>query len=179
MSQGTPQQPGADERDGAVLERRAPQPAARPTTGGPRHAPHPAPPFPPPGMPRQAPPGYGGWAPPTGGWAPPTGGWAPPTGGWAPIVEDPYDVEDPRSPGNPAAALSAVLGVLALLVSLRPLAFGSMALSWDGIVGIAIALVAVLAGAVGLRTPVRRPVAVVGMVLAVVALLVVAVLPTF
>ncbi|MEJ2870543.1 hypothetical protein WCD74_22445, partial [Actinomycetospora sp. OC33-EN08] len=130
-------------------------------TGGPRHAPHP-------GMPRQGPTAYG---------------HAP---GWAPIEEpaydpsyDPsYDTDDPRPPGNGAAAFSAVLGVLALLVSLRPLAFGSMALSWDTFVGIGIALVALTAGAVGLRTPVRRPVAVVGMALAVVALLVVAVLPT-
>lgn len=122
---------------------------------------------PPPGMPRQAPPGYGCRA------------YPPPTGGWAPIGAEDDDTEDPRAPGNPAASFSAVLGVLALLVGLRPLAFGSMALTWDGFVGIAIALAALVAGAVGLRIPVRRPVAAVGMVLAVVALLVVAVLPTF
>lgn len=114
-------------------------------------------------MPRQAPPGYG------------HGGYPPPTGSWAPIDDD---TEDPRTPGNPAAASSVVLGVLALLVGLRPLAFGSMALSWDGFVGIALALGALVAGAVGLRTAIRRPVAALGLVLAVVALLVVAVLPT-
>ncbi|GLZ54660.1 hypothetical protein [Actinomycetospora sp. NBRC 106378] len=171
MSQETPHRsgPGPDERDGGAVRDRSPH-------GAPRHAPHPRQPVPPmppmppmappPGMPRQAPPGYGYRA------------YPPPTGGWAPIgVDD--DAEDPRTPGNPAASFSAVLGVLALLVGLRPLAFGSMALSWDGFVGIGIALVALVAGAVGLRTSVRRPVAAVGMVLAVVALLVVAVLPTF
>ncbi|GAA4828853.1 hypothetical protein GCM10023201_15290 [Actinomycetospora corticicola] len=122
------------------------------------------PPFvPPPGMPRQGPPGYGH-------------GHPPPTGGWAPIVDD---VEDPATPGNPAAAFSLVLGILALLVGLRPLAFGSMALSWDGFLGLAIALVGVVAGAFGLRAPVRRPLAAVGMLLGVAALLVVATLPTF
>ncbi|WP_018334435.1 hypothetical protein [Actinomycetospora chiangmaiensis] len=121
------------------------------------------PPTMPPGMPRQAPPGHG------------YGAYPPATGGWAPIVED---ADDPSTPGNPAAATSVALGVLALLVSLRPLAFGSMALGWDGFVGIALALGGLVAGAVGLRTALRRPVAGLGMALAVVALLVIAVLPT-
>ncbi|MDL5156604.1 hypothetical protein [Actinomycetospora termitidis] len=148
---------------GAAPDRRPPQSyGPRPMAGGPRYAPHPGRP----GMPLQGPPGQG---------------WAP---GWVPIEDGPeydadYDTDDPRPPGNGAAAFSAVLGVLALLVSLRPLAFGSMALAWDTFVGIGIALLALVAGAVGLRTPVRRPVAAVGMTLAVVALLVVAVLPTF
>jgi hypothetical protein len=204
MSQEAPQLPGPGEHDaGAVRDRRPPQagpqagppssvppqfgpspygptPSAsvpfgpprpgpppfgpQPVGSGPHPVPHPvARPVPPPGMPRQAPPGYGH-------------GYPPPTGGWAPIVDD---VEDPATPGNPAAAFSLVLGVLALLVGLRPLAFGSMALSWDGFLGLAIALVGVVAGAVGLRAPVRRPLAVVGMVLGVAALLVVATLPTF
>jgi hypothetical protein len=71
-----------------------------------------------------------------------------------------------------------ILGVLAVLVSLRPLAFGSMAMSWDTYVALGIAVVALTLGGVGLRAPVRRVVAVVGMALAVTALLVVAILPT-
>ena len=94
--------------------------------------------------------------------------------GWDPAD----DVDDPRPPGNPAAAFSVVLGVLAVLVSLRPLAFGSMAMAWDTYLALAVAVLALVVGGAGLRTPVRRAVAVVGMVLAVAALLVVAVLPT-
>jgi hypothetical protein len=178
MSQGTGHQagPGSDGRDGgAVHDGRPPQRYGPGPTTGPGHAPHPRGPQPmrpypvppPPGMPRQGPPGYG------------HPGHQLPTGGWAPIDEDAYDREDPRTPGNPAAATSVVLGALALLVGLRPLAFGSMALGWDGFVGIALALGGLVAGAVGLRTALRRPVAGLGLALAVVALLVVAVLPTF
>jgi hypothetical protein len=71
-----------------------------------------------------------------------------------------------------------VLGVLAVLVALRPLAFGSMAMAWDTYVALGVAVVALVVGGAGLRGAVRRPVAVVGMVLAVAALFVVAVLPT-
>lgn len=71
-----------------------------------------------------------------------------------------------------------VLGVLAVLVSLRPLAFGSMAMAWDTYLALAVAVLALVIGGAGLRTRVRRAVAVVGMVLAVAALLIVAVLPT-
>jgi hypothetical protein len=92
---------------------------------------------------------------------------------WDPADDD----EDPR-PGNTVAAVSVILGVLAVLVSLRPLAFGSMAMSWDTYVALGIAVVALTLGGVGLRAPVRRVVAVVGMALAVTALLVVAILPT-
>jgi hypothetical protein len=92
---------------------------------------------------------------------------------WDPTDDD----EDPR-PGNTIAAVSVILGVLAVLVSLRPLAFGSMAMSWDTWVALGIAVVALALGGAGLRAPVRRVVAVVGMALAVTALLVVAILPT-
>jgi hypothetical protein len=94
--------------------------------------------------------------------------------GWDPVDDD----EDPRPAGNPAAAFSVVLGVLAVLVSLRPLAFGSMAMSWDTGVALGLAVIALTLGGLGLRAAVRRPVAVVGMALPVVALLVVAILPT-
>lgn len=94
--------------------------------------------------------------------------------GWDPAD----DVDDPRPAGNPAAAFSVVLGVLAVLVSLRPLAFGSMAMAWDTYLALAVAVLALVIGGAGLRTRVRRAVAVVGMVLAVAALLIVAVLPT-
>lgn len=88
------------------------------------------------------------------------------------------DVDDPQPAGNPAGSASVVLGVLAVLVSLRPLAFGSMTMAWDTYVALGIAVIALVLGGAGLRSRVRRPVAVVGMVLAVAALLVVAVLPT-
>jgi hypothetical protein len=93
--------------------------------------------------------------------------------GWDPSEDD----EDPR-PGNTVAAVSVILGVLAVLVSLRPLAFGSMAMSWDTYVALGVAVVALTLGGLGLRAPVRRAVAVVGMALSVTALLVVAILPT-
>ncbi|HEY2193361.1 MAG TPA: hypothetical protein VGH76_13835 [Actinomycetospora sp.] len=94
--------------------------------------------------------------------------------GWDPAD----DVDDPRPAGNPAGAASVVLGVLAVLVSLRPLAFGSMAMAWDTYLALGVAVIALVLGGAGLRSRVHRPVAVVGMVLAVAALLVVAVLPT-
>lgn len=94
--------------------------------------------------------------------------------GWDPTVDD----DDPRPVGNATAAVSVILGVLAVLVSLRPLAFGSMAMSWDTGVALGVAVIALALGGLGLRAPVRRPVAVVGMALSVVALLVVAILPT-
>jgi hypothetical protein len=91
---------------------------------------------------------------------------------------DPTDDDENPQPGNTIAAVSVILGVLAVLVSLRPLAFGSMAMAWDTYVALGVAVVALILGGVGLRAPVRRAVAVVGMALAVTALLVVAVLPT-
>ncbi len=94
--------------------------------------------------------------------------------GWDPAA----DVDDPRPAGNAAATSSVILGLLALLVSLRPLAFGSMAMAWDTYLALGLAVVALVVGGVAMRTPVRRPVAVVGMVVSVVALLVVAILPT-
>jgi hypothetical protein len=94
--------------------------------------------------------------------------------GWDPA----NDVDDPRPAGNPAAATSVVLGVLAVLVSLRPLAFGSMAMSWDTYVALGVAVVSLVVGGVGLRHRVHRPVAVVGMLLGVAALLLVALIPT-
>ncbi|NMO94131.1 hypothetical protein [Actinomycetospora sp. TBRC 11914] len=140
-----------------------------------------------------------GGGPATGGATPPSGYHRVPThpqavpaprpapSGPQPVVPGPYgvygwdpanDVEDPRPAGNPAAATSVVLAVLAVLVALRPLAFGSMAMSWDTYVALGVAVIALVTGGVALRSPVRRPVAVVGMVLAVAALLLVAVLPT-
>lgn len=89
------------------------------------------------------------------------------------------DVDDPRPTGNVRAAFSVILGLVALLISLRPLAFGSMLMSWDTYVALGIAVVALVLGGATLRTPGCRPVAVVGMLLSVAALLVVAVLPTF
>jgi len=91
---------------------------------------------------------------------------------------DPSDDDEDARPGNTTAAVSVILGVLAVLVSLRPLAFGSMAMAWDTYVALGLAVVALTLGGVGLRGPVRRPVAVVGMALSVAALLVVAILPT-
>jgi hypothetical protein len=93
---------------------------------------------------------------------------------WDPAEDD----EDPGRESNVAAAFSVILGLVALLLSLRPLAFGSMAMSWDTYVALGIAVLALVPGAVGLRRPVARPVAVVGMMIAVAAMLVVAVLPT-
>ncbi|MCD2196735.1 hypothetical protein LQ327_25525 [Actinomycetospora endophytica] len=107
-----------------------------------------------------------------------------PTGPHGAVNAGPYswdpanDVDDPRRPGNAAAASSVILGLLALLISFRPLAFGSMVMAWDTYVALGVAVVALVVGGVALRTPVRRPVAVVGMTLSVLALLVVAVLPT-
>ncbi len=97
-----------------------------------------------------------------------------PVHGWDPAADE----EDPRPAGNATAAVSVILAVLAVLVSLRPLAFGSMAMAWDTYVAIGVAVLALTLGGVALRAPVRRPVAVVGMALSVVALLVVAILPT-
>ncbi len=94
--------------------------------------------------------------------------------GWDPAADE----DDPRPAGNGLAALSVIVGLLGLVVSLRPLAFGSMAMSWDTYVALAVAVVGLVLGGVALRTPVRRPVAVVGMVVSVVALLVVGILPT-
>jgi hypothetical protein len=91
---------------------------------------------------------------------------------------DPTDDEDPQPAGNAVAAVSVILGVLAVLVSLRPLAFGSMAMSWDTYVALGTAVVALTLGGLGLRAAASRPVGVIGMALAVVALLVVAILPT-
>jgi hypothetical protein len=99
-----------------------------------------------------------------------------PTG---PYAWDPADdVDDPRPAGNAPAAFSVILGLLAVLISFRPLAFGSMVMAWDTYVALGVAVLALVLGGFALRTPVRRPVAVVGMTLSVLALLVVAVLPT-
>jgi hypothetical protein len=88
------------------------------------------------------------------------------------------DVEDPRPAGNAPAAFSVILGLLALLISFRPLAFGTMAMAWDTYVALGVAVLALVLGGVALRSPVRRPVAVVGMTISIAAMLVVAVLPT-
>lgn len=97
-----------------------------------------------------------------------------------PYAWDPADdVDDPRPAGNPAAAFSVVLGLLAALISFRPLAFGSMVMAWDTYVALGIAVLALALGGMGVRTAARRPVAVVGIALSVLALLVVAALPTF
>ncbi|HEY2223846.1 hypothetical protein [Actinomycetospora sp.] len=93
---------------------------------------------------------------------------------WDPSV----DVEDPRPAGNAPAAFSVILGLLALLISFRPLAFGTMAMAWDTYVALGVAVLALVLGGVALRSPVRRPVAVVGMTISIAAMLVVAVLPT-
>lgn len=127
-------------------------------------------------------PGQGGYRPYPGPYVP--GPRPTPTGpqgaaGVGPYAWDPSeDDEDPRREGNVAAAFSVILGLLALLLSLRPLAFGSMAMSWDTYVALGIAVLALVPGGVGLRRPVARPVAVVGMTIAVAAMLVVAILPT-
>ncbi len=161
----------------------APRTGGQPVTGGPRspYAQHPGPVRPTGPVPVPTfPPGPGAHPYP-GPYVP--GPRPTPTGpqgvfpgahvGWDPSDDD----EDPR-PGNTTAAVSVILGVLAVLVSLRPLAFGSMAMTWDTYVALGLAVIALTLGGVGLRGPVRRPVAVVGMALSVAALLVVAILPT-
>jgi hypothetical protein len=156
-----------------------------------------APPMTPPGGfptgPRPAPVPHPGAAPygraPYPGAQPYPGPYVPgprptPTGPHGALPTGPYawdpadDVDDPRPAGNAAAAFSVVLGLLAVLISCRPLAFGSMVMAWDTYVALGVAVLALVLGGVALRTPVRRPVAVVGMTLSVLALLVVAVLPT-
>ena len=98
---------------------------------------------------------------------------------YGPYAWDPADdVDDPHPAGNAPAAFSVVLGLLAVLISCRPLAFGSMVMAWDTYVALGVAVLALVLGGVALRTPVRRPVAVLGITLSVLALLVVAVLPT-
>ncbi|MFC5062967.1 hypothetical protein [Actinomycetospora atypica] len=106
---------------------------------------------------------------------PAQGGPGHPGTGWVPLD----DQDDPEPTGNPAAAASVVLGVLALLVSLRPLAFGTMSLSWDTYVALGVGVLALVVGIAGARGPVRRGVAAAGMLIGLAALLVVAVLPTF
>jgi hypothetical protein len=157
---GTPEQAGRHERPVP----QAPQtgPWAQPATGGfpaprqhptgPRHAVAPTP-----SAPRSLPPTP-----------------VPYAAAWDPALDE----DDPRPAGNAAASVSAVLGFLALLVSLRPLAFGSMTMAWDTYVALAVAVLALVLAAVGLRTPVRRVVAVVGMALSLATLVVVALLPT-
>ena len=93
---------------------------------------------------------------------------------WLPAEDD----EDARPASNAPAAFSIILGLLALLISFRPLAFGSMAMSWDTYLALGIAVVALVIGGAGLRRSVSRPAAVVGMMISVAAMLVVAVLPT-
>ena len=119
----------------------------------------PHPPAPRPGIPAQGGPGHPGT-------------------GWVPF-DDLDDADDPEPTGNPAAAASVVLGVLALLVGLRPLAFGSMSLSWDTYVALGVGVLALVVGIAGACRPVRRGVAAAGMLIGLAALLVVAVLPTF
>jgi hypothetical protein len=158
-----------------------PRPARPPYPGYPPYSAHPGPhPAPHPGP--HAGPRLGPHSGPHAVPAPraaPSGPQPSVPGGYGRFDWDPADdVEDPRPVGNPAAATSVVLGVLAVLVALRPLAFGSMAMAWDTYVALGVAVVALVVGGAGLRGAVRRPVAIVGMVLAVAALLVVAVLPT-
>lgn len=184
------ERPGAD---GPTAPRTGGHPVPGPATGGfpggPRspYAAHPGPvrqvqPFSAQGHPHPNPSGPVGPLPYPGPYVPgprpsPTGPHGvlpgPHVVGW-----DPADDEDTEPAGNAAAAFSMILGALGLLVSLRPLAFGSMAMTWDTYVALAVAVLALVVGGVGLRTPVRRPAAVVGMAISVVALLVVAVLPT-
>lgn len=167
----------ADDRPGtqepaSVAPPMTPPGGYRPATGGFRspYAQHPG----------QAP--YAGHAPYPGPYVP--GPRPTPTGPHGAVDAGPYawdpaaDVDDPRPAGNAPAAFSVILGLLALLISFRPLAFGSMVMAWDTYVALGVAVVALVLGGVALRTPVRRPLAVVGMTLSVLALLVVAVLPT-
>lgn len=93
---------------------------------------------------------------------------------WVPAEDD----EEARPASNAPAAFSIILGLLALLISFRPLAFGSMAMSWDTYVALGIAVVALIVGGAGLRRAVSRPAAVIGMTISVAAMLVVAILPT-
>lgn len=118
-------------------------------------------------------PGPQGFAPRPG--IPAQAGPVGPGTGWTPIEDD----DEPEQAGNPAAAASVVLGVLALLVSLRPLAFGSMSLSWDTYVALGLGVFGLVVGIAGARGPVRRPVAAAGIAISLAALLVVGVLPTF
>lgn len=160
-------------------------PAVGPQVTGPRSVPHPAGPRYP-GGPGQ----FRGGPSPTGPFTPGpfTAGPFPaarpgipaqvgpgyPGVGWTPLDDE----DDPEPVGNPAAAASVVLGVLALLVSLRPLAFGTMSMSWDTYIALGVGVLALVVGIAGACRPVRRGVAAAGMLIGLAALLVVAVLPT-
>lgn len=97
--------------------------------------------------------------------------------GHGPFAAD-LDTDDPRPAGNPLATVACVLGVLGLAISLRPLVVGSMAMAWDTYLALALAVTALGLGIGGARRPVRRPVAVAGIVLSAAALVAVAVLPS-
>ena len=168
-------------------------PAVGPQVTGPRPVPHPAGP---PGARYPAAPGQFDGGPFRGGPSP-TGPFTPgpftagpfpaarpgipnqvgpgyPGAGWTPLDDE----DDPEPVGNPSAGASVVLGVLALLVSLRPLAFGTMSMSWDTYVALGVGVLALVVGIAGACRPVRRGVAAAGMLIGLAALLVVAVLPT-
>ncbi len=174
----------ADERPGAHRSAPAMTPPAgyRPVTGGfpagPRspYAQHPGP------VPVTGPVPYPGARPYPGPYVP--GPRPTPTGPQGAVSAGPYawdpaaDVDDPRPATTAPAAFSVILGLLALLISLRPLAFGTMARAWDTYVALGVAVLALVLGGVALRSAGRRVAGVVGMTLAVLALLVVAILPT-
>ena len=86
--------------------------------------------------------------------------------------------DDPRPAGNAAAVTSCVLGLLGLLLSLRPLVFGSNAMTVDTYVAIAISVIALVLGIAGVRLPRRRAAGVVGIAGSLIALLMVAIIPT-
>jgi len=96
--------------------------------------------------------------------------------GWPVSPDD--DAEEVRPAGNGAAVTSCVFAILGLLLSLRPLFFGSNAMSVDTFVALGLAVVGLVAGIAATRIPRRRPATIIGIALSLLALLVIAVIPT-
>jgi hypothetical protein len=96
--------------------------------------------------------------------------------GWPASPDD--DAEEVRPAGNGAAVTSCVFAILGLLLSLRPLFFGSNAMSIDTFVALGLAVVGLVAGIAATRIPRRRAATIIGIALSLLALLVIAVIPT-
>jgi len=140
-------------------------PGGRFPAGPPR--PGPSGPFDHPSFPGRPAPGY------AGGNAP---GYGTGYSGYDPDFDE--DDDDTTPAGNVPAVMSLVLALVGILVGCRPFVFGTTAMAPDTYVAIAISVIALVLGGVGALRPVRRPAAVVGIVGSVVALLIIAIIPT-